>query len=236
MEDEHLDTIPATESDKVIKSSVEDLISILSESNGISDGVCDVPLCDNPTPLEVTKDHSEIVVDSNNDDTSSDDDSYKNIKYVSLEERSYGRDEKWQSTTHANNSFPEYDSFLFEGEPDQGGLTSVVISDNSNDPFLKLPEFESFHFNPSSPLPPPEPLDIEISLIIKTDAPMINNFDELNEDEYFDPVGGEINVEVDDSFTFVIRTFLPYLTYPEVSPLLFSTKNEDTIFDPGIST
>ncbi|GJT64607.1 hypothetical protein Tco_1016087 [Tanacetum coccineum] len=51
------------------------------------------------------------------------------------------------------------------------------------------------------------------------------------------PSGGcEINVEVDDSFTFVTRTFLLYLTYPEVSPLLSSTKNEDTIFDPGIST
>ncbi|GKE77058.1 hypothetical protein Tco_1543178, partial [Tanacetum coccineum] len=62
---------------------------------------------------------------------------------------------------------------------------------------------------------------------------MINN---VNEDECFDPGGGEINVEVDDSFTFVTRIFLPYLTYPEVSPLLFSTENEDTIFDPGIST
>ncbi|GKA40640.1 hypothetical protein Tco_0733233 [Tanacetum coccineum] len=63
-----------------------------------------------------------------------------------------------------------------------------------------------------------------------------NNVDELNEDECFDPGGGEINVEVDDSFTFEIRIFLPYLTYPEVSPLLSSTENEDTIFDPGIST
>ncbi|GKC47583.1 hypothetical protein Tco_1065305 [Tanacetum coccineum] len=48
--------------------------------------------------------------------------------------------------------------------------------------------------------------------------------------------GGEINVEVDDSFTFVIRTFLPYLTYPDDSPLLLSTESENTIFDPGIST
>nr|GFC20041.1 hypothetical protein [Tanacetum cinerariifolium] len=32
MEDEHLDTIPATKSDEVIKSSVEDLVSIPSES------------------------------------------------------------------------------------------------------------------------------------------------------------------------------------------------------------
>ncbi|GKA56851.1 hypothetical protein Tco_0755923 [Tanacetum coccineum] len=41
--------------------------------------------------------------------------------------------------------------------------------------------------------------------------------------------GGEINVEVDDSFTFFIRTFLPFLTYPEVSPLLPSTGSEYTI-------
>ncbi|GJW41063.1 hypothetical protein Tco_0066908 [Tanacetum coccineum] len=71
---------------------------------------------------------------------------------------------------------------------------------------------------------------------IEPDAPVINNVDELNEDECFDPGGGENNVEVDDSFTFVTWTFLPFLTYPEVSPLLSSTKNEDTIYDPGIST
>ncbi|GJW82658.1 hypothetical protein Tco_0155803 [Tanacetum coccineum] len=58
----------------------------------------------------------------------------------------------------------------------------------------------------------------------------------VNEDECFDPGGGEINVEIDDSFTFVTRIFLSYLTYPEVSPLLFSTENKDTIFDPGIYT
>ncbi|GKD70662.1 hypothetical protein Tco_1324752 [Tanacetum coccineum] len=144
------------------------------------------------------------------------------------------------TTTHANNSLPEYDSLLFEVEPDQGGLTSVVISDNSNDPLLELPEFESFHFDPYDdplfPRPPPEPPDVEICLNIETDAPVVNNFDKLNEDECFDPGEDEIDVKDDDSFTFVIWTFLPFLTYPEVSPLLSSTKNEDTIFDPGIST
>ncbi|GKF36671.1 hypothetical protein Tco_0113429 [Tanacetum coccineum] len=128
------------------------------------------------------------------------------------------------TTTHANNSLPEYDSFLFEVEPDQGRLTGIVISDYLNNPLLELPEFESFHFDPLFPRPPPEPSDVEISLIVETDAPVMNNFDELNEDECFDPGGGEINVEVDDSFTIVTRTFLPYLTYPEVSPLLSSTK------------
>ncbi|GJV65305.1 hypothetical protein Tco_1476133 [Tanacetum coccineum] len=144
------------------------------------------------------------------------------------------------TTTHADISLPEYDSFLFEIEPDQGGLSSVVISDNSNDPLLELPEFESFHFDPSFPRLPPEPPDVEICLNFEPDTPVINNFDELNEDECFDPGGGEIvvfqNDEDDDSFTFVIQTFLPFLTYPMDSPLLLSTKNEDTIFDPGIST
>ncbi|GKF15215.1 hypothetical protein Tco_0056677, partial [Tanacetum coccineum] len=80
------------------------------------------------------------------------------------------------------------------------------------------------------------PTHERLTFNIEPDAPVINNVDELNEDECFDPVGGENNVEVDDSFTFVTWTFLPFLTYPEVSPLLSSTKNEDTIFDPGIST
>ncbi|GKC12348.1 hypothetical protein Tco_1009130, partial [Tanacetum coccineum] len=114
-----------------------------------------------------------------------------------------------------------------------------VDSDNSNDLLLEILEFESFHFDPSSPRPPPELLDVEICFNFEPDAPMINNFDELNKDECFNPGGGEINVfqdvEDDNSFTFVIRTFLPYFTYHEDSPLLLSAGSEDTIFDPDIS-
>nr|GFA43859.1 hypothetical protein [Tanacetum cinerariifolium] len=83
MGDEHLDTIPATESDEVIKSSVEDLVPIPSEFEGIPDTMCDVHLVNNPTPLEA-KDHFEIVINSNDDISSSDDDSLynENIEYV----------------------------------------------------------------------------------------------------------------------------------------------------------
>ncbi|GJY90082.1 hypothetical protein Tco_0505278, partial [Tanacetum coccineum] len=260
MEDEHLDTIPATESDEVIKSSVGELVLIPRESEGISYGVCDKPLCDNPTPLKAFKDHSEIVLNSNDDSTSSDDDDFEDIEYMSLEEKllninrlianikslndnptpnrvlnspspipfadsdsffeksdtslSYSDNSlpefesfsdhteetrSGSSTTHANYSLPEYDSFLFEIEPDQGGLTSVVISDNSNDPLLELPQFESFYFDPSFPRPPPEPPDVEISLNFEPDAPVINNFDELNEDECFDPGGGKYEVQTNMS-------------------------------------
>nr|GFA30376.1 hypothetical protein [Tanacetum cinerariifolium] len=83
MGDEHLDTILATESEEVIKSSVEDLILIPSEFEGILDTMCDVHLDNNHTPLEA-KDHVEIVLNSNDDISSSDDDSLheENIEYV----------------------------------------------------------------------------------------------------------------------------------------------------------
>nr|GEZ80690.1 hypothetical protein [Tanacetum cinerariifolium] len=61
MGDEFLDTIPATESDEVIKSSVENLVPIPSELKGIFDTLCDVHLVNNPTPLEA-KDQFEIVI------------------------------------------------------------------------------------------------------------------------------------------------------------------------------
>nr|GFC86911.1 hypothetical protein [Tanacetum cinerariifolium] len=82
MGDEHLDTISATESDEVIKSSVEDLVPIPSESEGIPDTMCDVHLVNNSTPLEA-KNHFETVINSKYDISYSDDDSlYENIEYV----------------------------------------------------------------------------------------------------------------------------------------------------------
>ncbi|GKC93908.1 hypothetical protein Tco_1159350 [Tanacetum coccineum] len=38
------------------------------------------------------------------------------------------------TTTYSDNSLPEYDSFLFETEPDQGELTSVIMEDILGEP------------------------------------------------------------------------------------------------------
>nr|GEU97791.1 hypothetical protein [Tanacetum cinerariifolium] len=83
MGDEHPDTIPTTESDEVIKSSVENLVQIPSESESIPDTMCDLHIVNNPTPLE-PKDHFEIVINSKDDISSSDDDFLyiENIEYV----------------------------------------------------------------------------------------------------------------------------------------------------------
>nr|GFA49300.1 hypothetical protein [Tanacetum cinerariifolium] len=134
----------------------------------------------------------------------------------------------------------ESDDYDSEGEIHV--LEELLVNDT-----IFIPKKDSFYFdhhdNPLYPRPPPKPPDVEFDFepnsgeVIST---MMNNIDELNEDECFDP-GGEIdvftNVKDDDYFPFmlVIRIFLPYLIYPEVSPLLLSAKSEDTIFDPGIS-
>nr|GEW99650.1 hypothetical protein [Tanacetum cinerariifolium] len=84
MGDEHLDTISATESDEFIKSSVEDLIPILSESEGILEHMCDVPFHDNSPPLYILKDQFEDFSESNEEFSSTDDDSFSfdKIDYV----------------------------------------------------------------------------------------------------------------------------------------------------------
>ncbi|GKF64592.1 hypothetical protein Tco_0188040, partial [Tanacetum coccineum] len=75
--------LPIAESDNSINMGVEDLVPILSESEGVPK-MCDVPLCENTTPLNALNEHSEIVVNFNDDNSSSDDDSTygEDIDYV----------------------------------------------------------------------------------------------------------------------------------------------------------
>ncbi|GJY92343.1 hypothetical protein Tco_0508125 [Tanacetum coccineum] len=143
MGDEHLNTIPVTESDEVIKSSVKNLVPIPSESEGIPDSVCDVPLCNNPTPLEAFEEHSETIINSNDDSTSSDDDSYENIDYVDAsppdaeivslevveivipESSSTSLNLFLEETNTFDNSSPEAETFCFDLEENSSGSTTT---------------------------------------------------------------------------------------------------------------
>ncbi|GJV50926.1 hypothetical protein Tco_1446667 [Tanacetum coccineum] len=81
MGNEELSTIPEKESDEFIKSSVEDLVPIPSESEDTSesDSDCDLPSCDDISPINVYEEKavtfSNPLFDSNDDFTSSDDES-----------------------------------------------------------------------------------------------------------------------------------------------------------------
>ncbi|GKE18581.1 hypothetical protein Tco_1426158 [Tanacetum coccineum] len=75
-------------------------------------------------------------------------------------------------------------------------------------------------------LPPPEPpdecLNFKPILVMKNVV--------LNEAFY------QSNVEDVNSFTIIIWIFLPYFPYTEESPLIFSFRSENFVFDPGIVT
>ncbi|GJX81350.1 reverse transcriptase domain-containing protein [Tanacetum coccineum] len=79
---------------------------------------------------------------------------------------------------------------------------------------------------PSFLLPPPEPpdkcLNFEPILVMKNVV--------LNEAFY------QSNVEDVNSFTIIIWIFLPYFPYTKESPLIFSFRSENFVFDPGIVT
>nr|GEX19649.1 hypothetical protein [Tanacetum cinerariifolium] len=134
----------------------------------------------------------------------------------------------------------------YDSEEDIYFLEELLSNDS-----LPLSKNESSNFDhhddPSFPRPLPEPPNVEVFFDFEPDSgelisAVMNNIDELNKDECFDLGEGKIdvflNVKDDDyfPFIFVIRIFLPYLTYPKVSPLLLFTGSEDTIIDPGIST
>nr|GEV41683.1 blue copper protein [Tanacetum cinerariifolium] len=72
MGDEHLDTIPKTESDEFIKSTVENLFPSPSESEDLSDSECDALACDNFTTF------SNLLFDADDDFSSSDDKPFSN--------------------------------------------------------------------------------------------------------------------------------------------------------------
>nr|GEV01935.1 hypothetical protein [Tanacetum cinerariifolium] len=82
---EHPNTTPETESDEIIKFSVEELVPIPNECEVTSEDKreCDVLVCEDSSTFDVCDNHSDILSDSNNDDDiSSDDDAFEDIEYV----------------------------------------------------------------------------------------------------------------------------------------------------------
>nr|GEX30110.1 hypothetical protein [Tanacetum cinerariifolium] len=120
---------------ELIKSSVEDLVPIPCESEGIFEDTCDVPFCDNSPPLDVLNDHFELFFDFNDDCTLSDIDSFEDIDYVEASPP----DSKLVSLEESPSPFPIFvedsDSFFEKFD------TSLSYSDNS------LPKLETFSYH-----------------------------------------------------------------------------------------
>ncbi|GJS84666.1 hypothetical protein Tco_0751207 [Tanacetum coccineum] len=125
---------------------------------------------------------------------------------------------------------PGIESDDYDSEGDFRFLEELLINDS-----LPLPENESYNLNsvdnPESPV-------VKSCFNFEPVVAVTNDFDVLNDVESFDSGEGEnvdsLNVEEEDSFTFTIRSFLPFVTYPEVLPVSYSTGSEDKVFNPGI--
>nr|GEY87342.1 hypothetical protein [Tanacetum cinerariifolium] len=168
---EHLDTIPAMESNEFIKSSVENLVPNPSKSEGEYE--CDVPAC------EVFTTFYNILFDADYDFYSSDDQSYsdedipkKNLCLIVIL-RSYPL---LRRSILFSMSSPDIDSLMEKidlsftlDDPMPSGIEeddydserdTLILKELLSNDSLSLPKNESFHFDiPSSSRPPAKPPD-----------------------------------------------------------------------------
>ncbi|GJX39632.1 hypothetical protein Tco_0252935 [Tanacetum coccineum] len=192
MEDEHLDTIPKTESDEENESSVEDLNLNPSESEDLSDieSECDMPVCDDFMTF------SNPLFDSNDDFTSSDDESLSDEDVPEENFKIYPNpvfDEEIISTKidphHFNAesdliesllnrdtsmvSSPKFDSLLeeFFGELTHIDLISPEINESDFDSEEDIRLVEKLLYHNSSPRPPEELNSENSDAIIESFSP-----------------------------------------------------------------
>ncbi|GJY84498.1 hypothetical protein Tco_0497874 [Tanacetum coccineum] len=200
MGDEYLSTILEAESDKLIKSSVENLVPIPNIS--ITSPKIDFLLEEFAGELDLI----DPILPGIDEDDFDEEEGAINIDILQIEDEILREKllnvnlliDKIKALNH-NPSIPfvleypstspipvmdsdflieEVDTFLISEDSIPPGIKSdlgsegdIVFLDNLlNDD--RIPEYERFTFN------------------IEPDAPVINNFDELNEDECFDPGGG----------------------------------------------
>ncbi|GJX40474.1 hypothetical protein Tco_0255464 [Tanacetum coccineum] len=207
MGDEHLSTIPKTESNELIKSSDENLVPIPSEFEDFSDieSGCDVPDCDDSQ----TTNFSTFVNPLFDDSTSSDDESILEEArgYIVLLERLLydNSSPRPPKDFHANPNtiieslptFPipvedsdslreEIDIFLGSDDSIPPGIKSDDYDSEGDNNSTSLPEFESFHVDypnlGDSTIDVVEDIPVDVPNILPTHPTLYMDFD-------FIPVG-----------------------------------------------
>ncbi|GJU66621.1 hypothetical protein Tco_1252880 [Tanacetum coccineum] len=218
--DENLSTIPEMETDEFIKSSVEDLFPIPSESEDTSDNdsECDLPFCDNSPPLDILGVNllfNEVYRNIENKDT-----------YVS------NLDKPALLVTPLFNA-NEDECFDPGGDINEIGAflnidVPMDIEDGYHDSERDIIYLESLLINDTIPNLPPK-------VFLDRDPKSVND----------EPKIDDLKIKENVRFTFEdrhylsliigIKIFLPFLTYLVNSLPLLSSGSEDTIFDPASS-
>nr|GEY99953.1 hypothetical protein [Tanacetum cinerariifolium] len=124
----------------------------------------------------------------------------------------------------------DYEVFYF----DDDHIEEISSGSTTTHSDISLSEYDSFVFDPSNDqFPPTDRNDFtheefadklaHIMSPLEYDCFFFWNFPDPVEDDY-SPL-----------LTYVVWIFLAYLTYPVIPPYLHSFRNEDTIFNPGIT-
>nr|GEW60785.1 hypothetical protein [Tanacetum cinerariifolium] len=228
MGDEHLNTIPATESDELIKSCVENLVPNPSESKEINS-------------MRIDQHHfnaeSDLIESLLNRDSSI---FSSSLKIDSL------LDEFTGELTLLKSIPPGIDKADCYHE---NGICLIerLLYDNSSPRPPKEFVYENSDADIESFSPPPIPIKDsdsrmeEIDLSFNPDDPMPPGIEDDDDDSEGDTLSLESLIHDDPiplsdtlDFSYDVRIFLPFFTYPVTSSLL-SSGSEDTIFYPGIS-
>nr|GEY21607.1 hypothetical protein [Tanacetum cinerariifolium] len=243
---EHFSITPGTKYHEVTESNAENLLPILSKYEvTLEDEIeCDMPAKDVCSPVFTTFSNHLFKVNDNFD--SSDDESLPDEDVLD----GNSQQEEINNVTETDDVLPPSDEndddLLNDSLLEEADL--FLVSDNSippdienvaNDPegdirfleellidnFILSHELSDSNFedNPLISRPPPEPPDDNFDLEPEVISIVMEDIDEP--DEHFN-LGGEIfvstKIEDDDyfPFMFVIRFFLPYFIFFEISPLL----------------
>nr|GEY21561.1 hypothetical protein [Tanacetum cinerariifolium]GEY33633.1 hypothetical protein [Tanacetum cinerariifolium] len=153
MGDEHLNTIPKTESDEFIKSSVENLVPNPSESKG--ENGCDVPACFTT--------FSNVLFEADYEFDSSDNQSMYDEDVIKIDQHHYNAESDLIESllNHDSSIIPsslKIDSLLDEFSDELTLLKSILpeIDETDCDPEEEIRLIERLLYDNSSPRPPEE--------------------------------------------------------------------------------
>nr|GEZ41105.1 hypothetical protein [Tanacetum cinerariifolium] len=245
--EEHFDTILATKSNEVIKSSVEDLVPIPSESEGIPDNMCDAlppdselvsldrDIKDDILREKLLNIHLLIAKIESLNDNPTPDRVLKSPSLFSIPGKLTSvvmEDNLGEPRVHVPNVLPTHTTLMLD--------TDFIPSDNS------LPESEIFCFDIEEKNSGSTTIYADISLLVFDHfhfkiKPDTGDLTSIIDPEIRKNVSSMTNVNLpfeDDwspLFAYVVWIFLSFLTYPIAPPYLLSSGNEDTIFDSSIS-
>ncbi|GJW57390.1 hypothetical protein Tco_0104121, partial [Tanacetum coccineum] len=173
MVDKHLDTIPETELDEFIKSSVENLVQNPSESEDFSEDecVCDVPDCDDSQTINFSTFSHPLFDDStfSDDESFSDEDVPKEIYSNPLFDEEIISDKVDASII----SSPKFDSFLEQFSDELAHIDPIPpgIEEADFDLEEEISLVENLSYDNSSPQPPEERNFENVDTIIQSPSP-----------------------------------------------------------------